>query len=185
MAPTDVFAASIAAQVAFDTAMAVMEFGVTPKQQATLLAAVARGAACGTPAQAAGAGASAFEVVQEVVDLVKEGLGGDRMVRIAKEKLREQGSEGVALARRIGRATKARSSSAHSDERIVVRDAAKAAKNGSARGCESLSTVEADLSEKANDCSKEAAVGKFVERELADKAFSLKPVALRERERER
>ena len=56
------------------------------------------------------------------------GLGGVRTIRSAKEKLREQGPAGDALARRIGRATKARNWSAHPDARLLVRDVENAVK---------------------------------------------------------
>ncbi|CAK0896399.1 unnamed protein product, partial [Prorocentrum cordatum] len=128
--------------------MAVMEFGATPKQLATLLAAVARGAACGIPAQAAGAGSWVLEVVQEAVDLVKEGLGGDRTARSANEKLRAQGPEGDALARRIGRATKACNWSSHPDARFRVRDVANAQGNSDPSEKADLSTDLAGLSER-------------------------------------
>ncbi|CAK0851529.1 unnamed protein product [Prorocentrum cordatum] len=178
MAPADVLAASTAAQAACGAAVAVMDLGAGD-------AAGGGGARRGPWHPCAGRRCGRLGPrgrYQEAVGLVREGLGGARTVRNAREKRQE-----------IGHPSKARKWSAHPGARIFVRDVAKTVKNGSASGCESQSTVEADLSEKtelmdtaaeqsekADDCSKEASVGKFLERELADKAFSLKPVALQE-----
>ena len=99
------------------------------------------------------------------------------------------------MARRIGRATKARNWSAHPDARLLVRDVARAVKNGSVSGVDSQSTMEADSSEKtelsdtadvpsekADDCSEEAVVDNGAVRELADEQSFMEPVAKQEGE---
>ncbi|CAK0823225.1 unnamed protein product [Prorocentrum cordatum] len=134
MAPLDVARLPPAALAALGGVSAVLaqagsEEGVSLRRACALVSAAVRGAA-----QAA-VGVSphgAVEVVQEVVDTVYAELGGDRNVGSAKLSLSAHGPDGKKLAKRLGRASRARNWDAHPDKAYLAADVKKFAEKAEA-----------------------------------------------------